>query len=69
MYVAGWMVDVTGTYGTPFLVFGLIQVAGGMLGTVVYILQRISSRKQNDNKEHQIVEEIELNPTLHDVKA
>ena len=41
LYITGWLVDVTGSYATPFLVLGSLQLIGGILGLLVYILQRI----------------------------
>ena len=41
LYIIGWLVDVTGSYATPFLVLGSLQLIGGILGLLVYILQRI----------------------------
>ena len=40
LYIIGWLVDVTGSYATPFLVLGSLQLIGGILGLLVYILQR-----------------------------
>ena len=38
--------DVTGNGATPFLVFGLVQACGGLVGFVVYFMARRQERRQ-----------------------
>ena len=37
--------DTTGNYATPFLVLGVVQVAGGGLFVLLYFLQKRQAKK------------------------
>ena len=43
--VAGYLIDVTGDAAIPFLVFGLVQACGGLVGFIVYFMVRQQNRK------------------------
>ena len=47
-HILGWLVDVSGRYSTPFLVFGVVQIFGGLLGLIAYGIHVIILRRDND---------------------
>ena len=49
-HVAGHLMDVTVNGDIPFLVFGLVQACGGLVGFVVYFMARRQERRQESYK-------------------
>ena len=39
LFFTGLLIDRTGDFGYPFLTFGLVQVVGGLVGILLYVLQ------------------------------
>lgn len=50
VFCAGFLFDVTRNYDVPFLVTGLMQLVGGMLGVACAVLRRVRARRLTSNK-------------------
>ena len=62
---AGYLVDVTGSYGTPFLVFGLVSASAGIGGFTLYWII-IQERKKG--KEDIIIAEANNDKEMIEIK-
>ena len=40
VFYIGWLIDISGSYSSPFLVFGLVQILGGVCGILIFYFGR-----------------------------